>query len=145
MVDQIPIDAPLPATVACQLSSKRLLSGAEWLAAGTGIVDTDGDDGTTDCATDAPGAGVNGPVNTGSRNACVSTSGTFDQIGNVYEWTLDRTSDVLTGSPTATSSTSQSTTLVMRRGPSSSSTTAATYGTRSLNGGRSFLCTTENV
>ena len=36
------------------------------------------------------------------------------------------------------SSNSQSTTFVIMRGPSSRSTTAATYGTRSWNGGRSF-------
>jgi len=89
------------AAVACQLSDKRLLTGAEWLAAGAGTVDTNTDNGTTDCNTNAPGAGVNAPVNDGSRSACVSTSGTFDQIGNVYEWTLDRTTDVLTGVPSA--------------------------------------------
>jgi hypothetical protein len=89
------------AAVACQLSEKRLLTGAEWLAAGAGTVDTNTDNGTTDCNTNAPGAGVNAPVNTGSRSACVSTSGTFDQIGNVFEWTLDRTTDVLTGVPSA--------------------------------------------
>jgi len=89
------------AAVACQLSEKRLLTGAEWLAAGAGTVDTNTDNGTTDCNTNAPGAGVNAPVNTGSRNACASTSGTFDQIGNVWEWTLDRTTNVLTGVPSA--------------------------------------------
>ncbi|MEO7437636.1 MAG: SUMF1/EgtB/PvdO family nonheme iron enzyme [Candidatus Binatia bacterium] len=88
--------------VACQLSDKRLLTGAEWLAAGAGTVDTNTDDGSTDCDTNAPPTGnSNQPVNTGSRSACVSTSGTFDQIGNVYEWTLDRTTDVLTGVPSA--------------------------------------------
>ncbi len=90
------------AAVACQLSGKRLLTGAEWLAAGAGTVDTDTDDGSTDCNTNAPPTG-NGsqPVNTGSRSACISTSGTYDQIGNVLEWTLDRTTDILTGVPSA--------------------------------------------
>jgi len=87
--------------IACQLSGKRLLSNAEWLAAGAGTVDTNTDNGTTDCNTNAPGAGVNAPVNTGSRAACASTSGTFDQIGNVYEWTLDLTRDFFTGVPSA--------------------------------------------
>lgn len=90
------------AAIACQLSGKRLLTGAEWLAAGAGTVDTDSDDGATDCNTNAPPTG-NGfqPVNAGSRSACVSTSGTYDQIGNVREWTLDRVTDVLTGVPSA--------------------------------------------
>ena len=89
------------AAIACQLSEKRLLTGAEWLAAGAGTVDTNTDNGATDCNTNAPGAGVRAPVNTGSRSACVSTSGMFDAIGNVYEWTLDRTTDILTGVPSA--------------------------------------------
>ncbi len=89
------------AAVACQLSTKRLLTSAEWLAAAGGTVDTDTDNGTTDCNTNAPGAGVNAPVNTGSRSACASTSGMYDAIGNVYEWTVDRTTDVLTGVPSA--------------------------------------------
>jgi hypothetical protein len=92
------------AAVACQLSGKRLPTGDEWLAAGAGTVDTNTDNGTTDCNTNAPGAGVNAPVNTGSRSACVSTSGTYDQIGNVFEWTLDRTTDVLTGVTSASTS-----------------------------------------
>jgi formylglycine-generating enzyme required for sulfatase activity len=89
------------AAVACHLSGKRLLTSTEWFAAGAGTNDANADNGSTDCATNAPGAGVGAPVNTGSRSACVSTSGTYDQIGNVYEWTLDRTTSVLTGLPSA--------------------------------------------
>src|SRR6476659_102725 len=51
----------------------------------------------------------------------------------------------VTGMPTRSSSNGVPSILVITRGPSSSSTTAATYGTRSLNGGRSFWCTTEYV
>jgi hypothetical protein len=75
------------AQVACELSGKRLLTNAEWVAAATGTPDTDTDNGTTDCNTNAPGAGVNAPVNTGSRSGCVSMAGISDAIGNVYEWT----------------------------------------------------------
>ncbi|MFN8543482.1 MAG: hypothetical protein U0807_04670 [Candidatus Binatia bacterium] len=56
------------AEVACELSGKRLLTNGEWVAAATGTPDTDTDNGTTDCNTNAPGAGVNAPVNTGSRS-----------------------------------------------------------------------------
>src|SRR5205807_6455506 len=49
------------------------------------------------------------------------------------------------GMPTSSASNSQSTTLVIMRGPSSRSTTAATYGTRSPNGGRSLRRTTDHV
>jgi hypothetical protein len=90
------------AAVACQLSGKRLLSSAEWLAAATGTPDTNVDDGATDCNTNAGGAGANAPVNTGSRSACVSPGGMFDAISNVYEWTVDRNLDVLSGAPNAT-------------------------------------------
>ena len=90
-----------PGALRCQLSGKRLLSNAEWLAASAGTVDTNTDNGTTDCNTNAPGAGVNAPVNTGSRSACASTSGIYDQIGNVWEWTLDLKRDFFTGVPSA--------------------------------------------
>src|SRR5215471_2352949 len=49
------------------------------------------------------------------------------------------------GMPTSSRSGSQSTTFVIRRGPSARSTTAATYGIRSENGGRSLWCTTDHV
>lgn len=81
--------------------AKLLLTSAEWLAAGAGTVDTDTDDGATDCNTNAPGAGVDGPVPTGSRSACSSTAGTFDQIGNGREVTLDLSTSVITGLPVA--------------------------------------------
>jgi len=115
------------AAVACQLSGKRLLTSAEWLAAAAGTVDTNTDNGTTDCNTNAPGAGVNAPVNTGSRSKCGSTSGMFDAIGNVHEWTVDRTTDILTGVTSAQAwyrggdwenGTNASVSLATQRGPS---------------------------
>jgi len=71
------------AKAACEIAGKRLMSNAEWVAAATGTPDTDSDNGTTDCnAFDfAPG-----PVNAGSRSACLSTAGAYDMIGNVWEW-----------------------------------------------------------
>jgi formylglycine-generating enzyme required for sulfatase activity len=72
---------------ACEIVGKRLMTNAEWIAAAASTPDTNVDDGSTDCNTNAQGGGVNAPVNAGSRAACVSTEGTFDMIGNVYEWT----------------------------------------------------------
>jgi hypothetical protein len=69
---------------ACRLSGKRLLTNQEWQAAAAGTPDPGTDNGTTDCDV----ASV-GPVNTGSRSACVSRWGAFDMVGNVSEWVAD--------------------------------------------------------
>lgn len=45
----------------------------------------------------------------------------------------------------ASALSSHSTTSVIIRGPSARSTTAATYGTRAPNGGRSLRWTTDHV
>jgi formylglycine-generating enzyme required for sulfatase activity len=71
---------------ACRLSGKRLLTNQEWQAAAAGTPDPGTDNGTTDC--DVASAG---PVNTGSRSACVSRWGAFDMVGNVWEWVADWT------------------------------------------------------
>ncbi len=70
---------------ACRLSGKRLLTNQEWQGAAAGTPDPGTDNGTTDCNITTAG----GPVNTGSRSACVSTWGARDMVGNVLEWVAD--------------------------------------------------------
>lgn len=74
------------AQAACQLSTRRLLSNSEWTQAAGGTPPAYTDDGTTECNTLDLGPG---PLNTGSRSACVSTAGALDMLGNVWEWTVD--------------------------------------------------------
>ena len=72
---------------ACALSGKRLLTNAEWQMAAAGTPDTGGaDNGSTDCNTDGIEPGV---ATTGSRSSCVSNWGTYDMVGNLWEWVAD--------------------------------------------------------
>lgn len=73
------------ANAACQLSTKHLPTNSEWTAAGNGTTPGFNDNGTTDCNTSTAAT----PLNTGSRSACVSTTGAFDMVGNVQEWALE--------------------------------------------------------
>ncbi|HJQ84308.1 MAG TPA: SUMF1/EgtB/PvdO family nonheme iron enzyme [Candidatus Binatia bacterium] len=71
------------AVQACALSGKRLLTNEEWQRAAAGTPD--------------PGAAAEGSPctifsdssETGSKPACVSSWGTYDMAGNVYEWVSD--------------------------------------------------------
>ena len=75
---------------ACTSKGKRLCDRAEWIDACDGAVGEDeglehayGDDvDVTRCNTE----GV-GPESSGARSGCLSPAGTFDQSGNVWEWT----------------------------------------------------------
>ncbi len=72
------------AAEACRLSGKRLLTNLEWQDAAAGTPDPgDSDNGSTTCATEV------GPANTGARTSCKSRWGTFDMVGNVFEWVGD--------------------------------------------------------
>jgi formylglycine-generating enzyme required for sulfatase activity len=75
---------------ACRLSGKRLLTNAEWQAAAAGTPDPGAaDDQETTCAT-ATGSPLPG-ILTGSRSACVSRWGTYDMVGNAWEWVSEWT------------------------------------------------------
>ncbi len=71
------------AQMACTNARKRLPSSAEWQAAVAGTPDPGPDNGTTDCNS------MSGPSLTGARSACVSSSGAFDMVGNLYEMVAD--------------------------------------------------------
>jgi formylglycine-generating enzyme required for sulfatase activity len=62
----------------CAKSGKRLPSQSEWYQAALGVSDP----------LEAPVCNVDsgGTTETGSAEACVSGSGTYDMIGNVWEW-----------------------------------------------------------
>ena len=83
------------AAQACAHSGKRLITNDEWQRAAAGTPDPGNvDDGNTTCVTNSAN-----PDNTGDRANCKSSWGTFDQVGNVYEWVSDW-SDRATGACT---------------------------------------------
>ena len=71
------------AAEACALSGKHLPTNDEWQIAAAGTPYAS-DDGVATCHVDFT---PNNTVNTGSRASCKSNWGTFDQSGNVGEWT----------------------------------------------------------
>ena len=78
------------AMAACRNAGKHLATNLEWQAAALGTPDPGTDNGTTDCnITSTTSELPEDPVNTGSRSGCVSDAGTFDMVGNLYEWVAD--------------------------------------------------------
>ena len=72
------------AAAACRNASKRLATNAEWQAGALGTPDPGTDNGTSDC-----NIGNIALANTGSRSLCVSDTGAFDMVGNLWEWVED--------------------------------------------------------
>jgi len=71
---------------ACANSGKRLLTNAEWQMAAAGTPDPGvADDGFDQCNISS----ADGPVESGSRMACVSSWGVHDMAGNAWEWVAD--------------------------------------------------------
>jgi Sulfatase-modifying factor enzyme 1 len=73
------------AAAACRNAQKRLATNQEWQMAALGTPDPGTDDGVGDCNISAAGA----VLDTGSRDLCVSDTGAFDMVGNVWEWVAD--------------------------------------------------------
>lgn len=69
---------------ACAAAGKRLPSNKEWYQASLGTPDAPGNVSRGDCNVNDDGKGL--PTKTGSHPQCVSSFGTFDMIGNVWEW-----------------------------------------------------------
>lgn len=73
------------AAAACRNAGKRLATNQEWQMAALGTPDPGTDNGMSDCNISAAGTAVN----TGSRSSCVSDTGNFDMVGNLWEWVAD--------------------------------------------------------
>lgn len=72
------------ATLACAKAGKRLPTNKEWLAAALGTPDKNSAWTKDDCQVD--NNWTEQPGTTGSGVNCKSSAGTFDMIGNVWEW-----------------------------------------------------------
>src|SRR5207248_143515 len=79
------------------------------------------------------------------RGLAAHSAGTKTGSATVSSSRCSSRNDTFTGMSQRTSSGATPSMFDVIRTPSSSSTIATTYGTRSLNGGRSFWCTTVNV
>ena len=76
------------AEIACRVSGKRMLTNVEWQAAAMGTPDPGSkanDDGVTTCNLGKAA----GTLETGKRAQCVSRWGTYDMVGNLWEWVAD--------------------------------------------------------
>jgi len=85
------------AAAACRNAGKHLATNPEWQLAALGTPDPGTDNGSTDCNVHTVSHVLpEDPVATGSRSGCVSDTGAFDMVGNVYEWVAEWT-DQATG------------------------------------------------
>jgi len=72
------------AVMACAKAGKRLPTNKEWFQASLGTPDVDSGWQADDCNVSSNWPDNPGP--TGSASKCVSSSGVYDMIGNVWEW-----------------------------------------------------------
>ena len=76
---------------ACALAGKRLATNAEWYSAALGTPDKSGAWDTADCQVENNWSAHPGP--TGSGKNCVSGTGAYDMVGNVWEWVAGTVTD----------------------------------------------------
>lgn len=75
---------------ACARAGKRLASNAEWFAASLGTPDPQKNNwGKTDCQLSSNW--LEQPGETGSGENCLSSYGSYDMVGNVWEWVIGQT------------------------------------------------------
>ncbi len=69
----------------CAKAGKHLATNAEWYRAALGTPDGYADDArATACVLGR--VGISHGENTGGRSGCISSSGAYDMVGNVWEW-----------------------------------------------------------
>lgn len=73
------------AAIACARAGKRLPTNQEWQLAALGTMDSKAEWGSDDCQ--VANNWATQPGATGSGKDCVSASGAYDMIGNLWEWT----------------------------------------------------------
>lgn len=76
------------AELACSNAGKRLPTNKEWYQASLGTPDARGNVDRGDCNVQSDSIGT-----AGSHERCVSSSGAYDMIGNVWEWVDETVSD----------------------------------------------------
>lgn len=76
------------AELACARAGKRLPTNVEWYKAALGTPDKNGGWDVNDCNVNDSSVALSG-----SRILCVSVSGAYDMIGNVWEWLEETVTD----------------------------------------------------
>lgn len=73
------------AAIACARAGKRLPTNQEWQQAALGTIDSNTERTRDDCQ--VANNWLSQPGATGSGKDCISSSGVYDMVGNLWEWT----------------------------------------------------------